>query len=160
MNITEISLGDLLTKENIEIPQKILDESKVVIIPKEIGGVDHINSHLIPFIKRIQVELNPVTIASRDEKYDFYDFRGGEYEFPLIIVEHVVAPIVIGLITSWIHSKIKEYNTQKEDDPQNPLVKEPSVKVKIFIKDDSKYLEVEGPASEVVEEIVEEFLES
>jgi len=158
MEIREVNLKELLEQEDIRISEKEINENNVIIIPKKMGEKDYINFHLVSLIKEIQVEVVKVKIVHRKEDYEYYDHRGGEYEFPLLIIDKIVLPIVLGLITTWLYKQIEKYKKELEEDSKNPLVHEPSIKMRFYIKNDEKYVEIEGTATEAIKEITEKII--
>ncbi len=148
-----LSLEGLCAQEDIVIDSSIAAANNVVIVPKRIKGKDHINSDFIPLIKRIRLETKTSHIAKRDGEPSYYDFRGGEYEFPLFILKEVVLHLVLGVIAIEIDKMLSNYWKSKKEDPDNPRIQEPSIKARWYITESQEYFELEGPATEASETI-------
>ena len=158
MLLTRLALKDILIKENIKIPSETIRENNAIIVPRQFDQEEYIDSFAITVIKKMKAEVEKLYIAKRKDQLKYADFRGGEYEYPLILMKEVVAPVVLGIISAWIYEKIREYRKAKKSDPKNPLIREPRVKVRGYIIDSEKYFEIEGSATEAVKDISATFL--
>jgi hypothetical protein len=153
-----LSLEALCDQESISVGTDVVKANKVVIIPKRIDGIDRLNSDFIPLIKKIRLETQSSYIAKRDGEPGYYDFRGGEYELPLLILQVVVLPIVLGIIANRIDKMLSDYLESKKKNPKNTKLQEPSIKARWYITESQEYFELEGPASEAAKTI-SKFLE-
>ena len=130
MFLKKIALKEVLSKENIEISSEVITENGIIIIPKQIKQKDYLDSYSISIIKKMKMQIEKVHIAKRKDELKYSDFRGGEYELPLMLMKEFVIPIFIGIISAWLYDKIKNYKKSKEIDPKNPLIQEPKIKVR------------------------------
>jgi hypothetical protein len=143
------SLETLCGQESISISKEVVAANNVVIVPDRIWGKDRLNSDFIPLLKEIQLRVETSYIATRDPAGPgYYDFRGGEYELPLLIVKDVVLPIVLGIIANRIDKMLSDYQESKRKDPKNIKLHEPSIKARWYITESEEYFELEGPATE------------
>jgi hypothetical protein len=153
MLLRTITLTELLKNEKATISEEDVRKRTVVIVPSQYGEKDIIQVYSIAPTKEIMRKAGNSVIAYRNKESKVADFRGGEYVLPLFILQNIALPIFVGIISAWIYDKIKDYKKQKEKEPENPLVKEPLVKVRGYLTEQSKYFEIEGPATDTVKEI-------
>jgi hypothetical protein len=153
----KITLSEVIAMEKATISEEEVKKKNVVVVPSTFNGKDIIQANAIAPTKELIAKAGNSIIAYRSKEHKYSDFRGGEYEFPLYILKEVVLPIFIAIFSSWVYDKIKEYKEEKEAQPENPLVKEPTIKVRGYITEKSKYFEIEGTATQVAKEISEQF---
>ncbi len=152
-----LTLSEVLSMEKATISEDVVQEKNVVVIPSTIDGKDVIEAYAINPTKEIMLKSGNSLIAYRNKEESKYaDFRGGEYVIPLFILKEVVLPLFVGVISAWLYDMIKNYKETKKAQPENPLIKEPTVKVRAYITDKSKYFEIEGTATQAIKEISEQ----
>lgn len=148
-----LSLEELCAQENISLRTEIVTANNVVIVPKSVDGKDRLNSDFIPVIKEIRLRAKTSYIASRDGEPEYYDFRGGEYELPLLILKDVVLPIVLGIIANRLDKMLSDYQKSKKEHPSNVKLQEPITKVRWYLTESLEYFELEAPVGEAYKTI-------
>ncbi|MCJ7633663.1 hypothetical protein MUP77_14895 [Candidatus Bathyarchaeota archaeon] len=104
MILTQVyELKDLLEKEKIEIPQKVLKENDLVIVPsKRNTERPYVDISIVPTLKEMKRDI-PKSEIYPVENLEYKDFRSADFQTPLfIILNDYVKPIVLALIARWI----------------------------------------------------------
>jgi hypothetical protein len=149
----KVTLEKILAEEKISIDNRVFNENKVIVVTDRFKDIDYIDASTAPIIKEIKNKIGKVHIASRNPEFQYTEFREAQYNLPLIILEKVVLPFVLGIASNRICKWIDKYREDKKMEPQNNLIKEPTVKIRYYVTDDKKYFEITGPATDVVKEI-------
>ncbi len=153
-----LSLEALCVQENISLSTEVVKANNVVVVPKRIDGKDRLPSDFIPLIKEIRLQAKTFYLASRDTEPEYYDFRAGEYELPLLILKDVVLPIVVTIIANRLDKMLSDYQKSKKEQPGNVKLQEPVTKVRWYLTESLEYFELEAPVGEA-HKIISSYLE-
>jgi len=138
-----ITFNDLLKRYNRQLDDSITKSNDVIVIPNTRLSADDIQ-----IIKRIRNNDKKVHIPD-SEKIKYKEFRGGEFELALMVINQTVVPLVIGIVSAWIYDKIKGYSTLKKD-TKNDDLKRPPFKLEFYFTKNEKYVNLEGEADDIL----------
>ncbi len=142
-----------------EFKDKVLREisgKEVLIVPEKLKtGKVVIPIESVILLKQIKKEIPKSSILDK-EKTELMDLRSVDFELPLFLIENPWAiGILSGLISGALLKLADAILARKKKEPNNPLISEPTVKVKVYETKTKRYFEFEGPASNVGKEIIE-----
>lgn len=151
LNIENIDLNVILKKQEIDDNDVDLKSSDVMVVPKSRKGRQLLSADDVYIVKKLRGENIKVQILNQDKK-EYHEFQGGEFELAMMIVNDFAKPILLGLVSAWIYDIIKQYEKTRKESPESKA-KVPKIKVKYYFLKSKKYVEIEGGFDEVTEVI-------
>ena len=100
-------------------------------------------------------------LRGNDKKVHIHDFenrkyvelRGGEFGLSLMIIKLVALPIIVSLTTKWIGKRLQVWKDDKKESAPDSLVDPPDFKMEFYIKDNQKYVKIDGDADTALREL-------
>lgn len=143
----DIEINDVLRKHNINLDDTVLTKNDVVVIPNQWGEKSALlTADDIYVIKELRGTGRKIHVQDQ-EKMKIQDFRGGEFELAMMIVNEAIKPVLISIVSAWIYDKIKSYREAKKEAPESK-VQPPKFKLKYYFTKNKKFVEIEGDAEE------------
>lgn len=142
-----IPLNSFLQEINIELDNSILEKNPIIVIPNHM-----LNSDDVTIIKRLRNNKQKVHIHNYENR-KYIEMRGGEFELALMIIDKFAIPLIVSITTMWIGNRIKSWKDQKNESAPDSLVDPPDFKMEYYIKDDKKYVKIEGDADTALREL-------
>jgi len=142
-----IPLEEFLTQKNLVLDENTLNTNDVVVIPRP-----SLNTEDVTIIKRLRANQKKVYIHDFGKR-KYSEYRGGEYELALMLLDKVILPIVVGALTALIISTIKSWKKTKEKVSPKTDTEPPDFKMEFYIKDNKKYVKIKGDADTALKEL-------
>ena len=142
-----ISLSDFLKEKNLVLGDDVLKNNDAIVIPHPTLNTDDVT-----IIKRLRANQKKVHIHNFEER-KYSEHRGGEFDLALMFIDKVLLPITVSIVTTWIVSRVKSWKKTKNEVSPKTDTQPPDFKMEFYIKDDKKYVKIEGDADKALEEL-------
>lgn len=147
MESRSVSLSDFLKEKNLILDDDVLKNNDAIVIPHPTLNTDDVT-----VIKRLRANQKKVHIHDFEER-KYSEYRGGEYDLALMFIDKVLLPITVSIVTTWIISTVKSWKKTKEEVSPKTDTQPPGFKMEFYIKDDKKYVKIEGDAETALKEL-------
>jgi len=142
-----ISLDSLLEEINITLDQSKIDTDSIIVVPQP-----QLNSDDVTMIKRLRANNKKVHIHDFENR-KYVEMRGGEFDLALMIIDKFAIPIIVSLTTMWIGKRLQAWKDEKKEVAPDSLVDPPDFKMEFYIKNNERYVKIEGDAETALNEL-------